>query len=67
MSFEKLYPQLTSWVESRGWIEIGDDGNSSSWLRILDEGGLVWESDDDKSIDQALSEAEKFLKENYGD
>ena len=64
MSFEKIYPELANWVDSRGWIEMGEDDHSSSWLRILDEGGLVWEDNDSKSLDAALKAGEDFLKNN---
>lgn len=62
MNFEKAYPQLDNWVKDRGWIEIGADENSDSWVRILDEGGMVWESED-KSLNKALKNAEIFLEE----
>jgi hypothetical protein len=45
-----------------GWIEIGH--NSGSFIRVLDEGGLVWESDKPyTSIDQALADAEQAIAE----
>ena len=42
--FEERYPNIAAWVQD-GWIEIGHDSNSGSFIRVLDEGGLVWESD----------------------
>jgi hypothetical protein len=42
--FEETYPFITQWVESYGWLEIGQDENSTSFIRALDAGGLVWES-----------------------
>lgn len=64
MSFEKLYPKLSNWVDSRGWIEIGIDDYSRSMLRIVDEGGLVWEDNESKSLDAALKAGEEFIKNN---
>ena len=42
-SFETSYPTITEWIKSSGWIEIGQDDESHSMVRALDEGGLVWE------------------------
>ncbi len=61
MDFEKAYPHLDIWVKDRGWIEIGADDYSRSWVRILDQGGMVWESKD-KSLNKSLKSAELFLE-----
>jgi hypothetical protein len=62
-SFSKSYPTINRWVEEQGWIEIGSDEFSSSLVRALDPGGMVWESDASlDSIDEALEELEKELK-----
>lgn len=61
MNFEKAYPQLDLWLKERGWVEIGADENSDSWIRIIDEGGLVWESEE-KSLNKSLKSVELFLK-----
>lgn len=37
------YPRLWRWVTQRGWFEVGPTEGSRSFVRILDEGGLVWE------------------------
>src|SRR5438045_3809237 len=37
------YPHLEAWVYEQGWIEIGTDQYSRSFIRILDSGGMVWE------------------------
>ncbi|KAB8142624.1 hypothetical protein F8S13_13795 [Chloroflexia bacterium SDU3-3] len=38
------YPRLSDWVSSRGWVELGLDMETRTHIRILDQGGLVWES-----------------------
>ena len=43
-SFEDAYPNIAQWVESYGWLEIGQDDSSPSFIKVLDAGGLVWES-----------------------
>ncbi len=40
---DNAYPHLAAWVYERGWIEIGQDHYSRSFIRVLDEGGMVWE------------------------
>jgi hypothetical protein len=41
-----------------------EDSNSGSFIRVLDEGGLVWESDKPyTSIDKALADAEQAIAE----
>lgn len=58
-SFAELYPNLAYWVESFGWMAIGDDDYSTSFIRILDLGGMIWESEDDyESLDAALQDAD---------
>lgn len=62
--FTQAYPTITRWIEEQGWIEIGSDEYSSSLVRALDPGGMVWESESSlNSIDDALKELEKELKE----
>jgi hypothetical protein len=43
-SFAALYPNIAFWVKG-GWIEIGSNDYSQSFVRALDEGGLVWEGE----------------------
>jgi hypothetical protein len=53
--FEQMYPYITAWVQD-GYIEVGNDGYSRSFLRVLDEGGQIWESNDEySSLDEALA------------
>jgi hypothetical protein len=44
-SVEQAYPHLTQWVKAHGWIEIGQDDHSRSFVQALDVGGMVWEGD----------------------
>jgi hypothetical protein len=62
-SFSKTYPNIAYWTESCGWIEIGYDEDSQSFIRVLDEGGMLWESDHKyASFDEALDELEAALE-----
>lgn len=53
--FETTYPNIAYWVKSHGWIEIGQDSWSRSFVRALDEGGMVWEGKPEYgTLDKAL-------------
>lgn len=63
-SLEEAYPNITRWVEAYGWVEIGQDEYSTSFVRALDEGGMVWEgSDDCETLDAAMQALEAGLAE----
>jgi hypothetical protein len=53
---------VAAWVYERGWIEIGADEYSRSFIRVLDEGGMVWEGKTSyPSLDAALRAADSAL------
>ena len=59
---DTTYPHLASWVFERGWIEIGSDEYSRSFIRVLDGGGMVWEGKTHyPSLDLALHAANSAL------
>jgi len=61
---ERAYPHVVRWVTTHGWIEIGQDDWSRSFVRALDVGGLVWEGDSSyQSVDDALQDLETGLAE----
>jgi SWIM zinc finger len=60
-TFAEKYPNIAAWIKD-GWIELGHDGHSTSIIRVLDEGGLVWEGGTrHKSVDKVLQEAEDAI------
>ena len=62
-NFSSTYPNIAAWTESYGWIEIGQDDFSQSFVRALDVGGMVWEGKPKyKSVDAALDELEAALE-----
>ena len=65
LKFSKSYPHINWWVENQGWIELGTDENSDSLIRILDEGGMCWEDEDAEILDEALTNAEAYLSEEF--
>jgi hypothetical protein len=69
--FEQLFPSLSRWVQGYGYIELGDDDCRTSLIRVLDIGGMLWESESRyPSLDDALQAAEaavaKILREQAG-
>ncbi len=68
---EDAYPRMTEWVKTHGWIEIGQDDYSHSFIRALDIGGMVWEGGETyASLDDALQAAEQgleaWMREQFG-
>ena len=60
--FEEADPHVARWVMTQGWIEIGQDDWSRSFVRALDMGGMVWEGDSSyRSVDDALHAVEAGL------
>ena len=63
-AFEQAYPHVACWVKDYGWIEIGHDGLSPSFVRALDECGLIWEGDEaTEDLDGVLRTLDSILAE----
>jgi hypothetical protein len=67
-NFSSIYPNIAARTESHGWIEIGQDDDSQSFVRALDMGGMVWEGKPKyKTVDTALDDLaaalEKIIEE----
>jgi hypothetical protein len=59
---DATYPTIARWVMEYGWIEMGHDDMLRSFARALDEGGLVWEGQNDyATLDAALQDLESGL------
>lgn len=62
MTFDEQYPNIV-WMVENGRVEIGREPYSDSFIRVIDEGGLVWESDKTyKTIADALADAEAAIE-----
>lgn len=67
-SFEKIYPYLHLFINYQGWLELGPDEHSNSWVRVLDEDGMRLECDQDtlgESLDEAEFWAKEWMTDNY--
>jgi hypothetical protein len=59
---EPEYPAVTRWVKDHGIVEIGYDPNTDTFVRAIDEGGMVWSGRlRYKTLDDALNELEAGL------
>lgn len=69
--FDQQYPQLAAWIlGGDAWIELGQNDFSRSLVRILDSGGLIWESDERyETVAEGLAAAElslsAWVRQNY--
>jgi hypothetical protein len=62
--FERAYPHIASWVLTQGWVEIGSDSYRRSFIRALDEGGMVWEGTATyPTVDAALGALDTALRD----
>jgi hypothetical protein len=64
-NFDEQYPNIAWWTQSgRGWIEVGRDEDSSSMIRVLDIGGMLWEGNDSyETAGEAMEEADEFIRQ----
>ena len=61
-SFAQTYPAIAQWIESCGWVEMGQDDYSRSMVRALNLGGMVWEGESNyASLDELLRDLEDGL------
>ena len=66
-TIEKHYPNLAAWVLD-GWLEVGYSDETTSFIRLLDEGGMVWEGANSyPTLDAALEDAEEAAKKWSGE
>jgi len=65
------YPRLWRWVTEYGTVEIGHCHQTRSFIRLLDEGGMIWRGCRSYcSLDAALADAEagvsRWMKDQLG-
>ncbi len=59
---DEKYPHLAEWVFGGGWVQIGADENSRTFVRAMDEGGAAFEGADDyPTLEAALQALEAGL------
>ena len=65
------YPHLWRWIAEFGTVEIGYCGQTRSFIRALDEGGLIWKGRRSyPNLHAALADAEagvsRWMREQLG-
>lgn len=65
------YPHLWRWVTEFGPVEIGHCHQTRSFIRVLDEGGMIWKGRRRyASLDAALADADagvsRWMKDQLG-
>jgi hypothetical protein len=63
------YPYVARWVlDEEGWIEVGADEHSRSFVRALNPGGLAWEGEAEyPSLDAAFEALDAGIAEWMGE
>ena len=61
-TFDEKYLYIANWVQD-GTIEIGYSGYDDVFLRAIDEGGVIWESNEIyENLDDAFVALEAGIK-----
>jgi hypothetical protein len=68
----ETYPCLARWLEAHATIEFGYCPHTRSFVRALDQGGMIWTGRQSyKSFDAALADCEaavgRWLREELGE
>ena len=62
-SFEATFPNITRWIKDFGTVEIGYDPNTDSFIRAIDEGGMVWSGESHyEYLDDAFQDLETGIR-----
>jgi hypothetical protein len=69
-SFSASHPHLVRWVTEFGWLEIGYDSMTDSFIRAVHPGGGLWKGRRNyRTLDAALAHAEagvgRLIREEY--
>jgi hypothetical protein len=59
--FDEAFPAVVRWVKTQGRIEIGVEGGQGFVVRALDDGGMVFEGEGDKSVGEALTALQRRI------
>lgn len=63
-TLDKRYPHLSRFLSIQGWIEIGADEYSTSFVRAFDPGGMIYEGQESyATLDDALADLNQGVKE----
>ena len=64
-SFAQTCPYLNYWIKEWGFITIGNnyDFPYGGFLKVIDQGGVCFETENEGTIDDMFQKAENYLRE----
>jgi hypothetical protein len=69
-TFATQYPYLSYWVKNGGYMQLGHNENApdDTFLMLTDEDDIIYDAEEDGTIDEVLQKAENYLREvNFPD
>ena len=66
VQLQDCYPTVAKWVRAYGWIEVGQQETVGFVARALDDGGLIFNTDDCSTLNEAIDALETGLREWFG-
>ncbi|MFZ4544411.1 MAG: hypothetical protein ACOYOA_10205 [Saprospiraceae bacterium] len=63
--FSQKFPAVHYWLQHYGSVELGEDEDTHSLIRILDDDGILYEDRASATFDESFEEAEAFLKDYF--
>jgi hypothetical protein len=67
LDIETTYPKIAEWVQGCGWIEIGGQDWQGFVVRALNDGGLVYEEENCRTLAEAMAALENGLERWFRD
>ena len=63
--FDEQFPNIARWVIEQGYIEVGYDEFTSSFIKAIDMGGGIWSGKSKyNNVHEALLALDKALKKH---
>jgi len=63
----RQFPAIGNWVRESGWIEVGRRKEAGFVARALDDNGLVFENNGNKTLAEAMTALEEGLVGRFRD
>ena len=59
----QMFPALGQWIRRTGWIELGNQPDTGLVVRAFDKTGVVFETREARTLDEAIVALEQGIKE----
>lgn len=66
-SVDQQFPSIGEWVQQSGWIEVGRRKEGGFVARALDDNGMVFENNGNKTVAEAMAALEEGLAGRFKD